>query len=205
MAHRPLNGADVDAGFEQRGGIAMAERMDPDVSFDDASPLGRFADSALDAAAAHGRGRGSPVLVIASARGKEQGGVAMGFPGEAQECQGLMRERDIAVLRALAAVDVAHGARAIDIAHLQGKRFVQAQPTAVDGGAGDTLVPRGGSIEKTVPFVQAEESREAVCGLGSNEVKGLPVACKDVLGEESESAVADAHGAWRESVDIRAV
>ena len=152
MAHRPLNGAEVDAGFEQRGGIAMAERMDPDVSFDDASPLGRFAESALDAAAAHGRGRGSHMFVIASARGKEPGGVAMGFPVEAQECQGRMRERDIAVLGALAAVDVDHVARAIDIAHLQGQRFVQAQPTAVDGGAGDTMVQRGGSVEETVHF-----------------------------------------------------
>jgi hypothetical protein len=27
MAHIPLNGAEVDAGFEQMGGIAMAERI----------------------------------------------------------------------------------------------------------------------------------------------------------------------------------
>jgi hypothetical protein len=63
-----------------------------------------------------------------------------------------MRERDIAVLGALAAVDVDHVARAIDIAHLQGKRFVQAQPTAVDGGEVDTIVQRGGSVEETVDF-----------------------------------------------------
>jgi hypothetical protein len=44
-----------------------------------------------------------------------------------------------------------------------------------------------------------------VLGLGSNEVEGLPVAFKDVMVEESESAVADAHGAWSEAVDILAV
>jgi hypothetical protein len=205
MAHGPLHGAEVDAGFEPMGGIGMAERMDPDVSFEDASPLGGFAESALDAAAAHGRGGGSPVFLIASACGKEPGGVAMGFPGQAQECQGLMRERDIAVLGALAAVDVDHVARAIDIAHLQGKRFVQAQPTAVDGGEGDAIVEGSGSVEETVHLFQAADSRESVFGRCANEVEGLPVAFKDVVVEESASTVADAHGAWSEAVDILAV
>src|SRR6266446_7010345 len=99
--------------------------MDADVSFDDASPLGRCAESALDAPAAHGRGRGGHVLVIASRGGKEPGGVAMGFPGE-------------------------------------------------------TIVQGGGGSEKTVHFFQAENSREAVCRFGPNEVEGLPMAPKDV-------------------------
>jgi len=172
--------------------------MDADVSFDDASPLGRFAESALDAAAAHGRGRGGQVFVIASRSGKEAGGVAMGFPGEAQELQGVMRQGDRAVLGALAAVDVDHVARAIEIAHLQGKRFVQAQPTAVDGGEVDTIVQGGGGIEKTVHFFQAENSREAVCRFGPNEVEGLPMAPKDVT-------VTDTHGTGRECIDIFSV
>jgi hypothetical protein len=116
-----------------------------------------------------------------------------------------MRERDRAVLGALAAVDVDHGARAIDSTHLQGQRFVQAQPTAGDGGEVDTMVQRGGRVEETVHVFQAEDSREAVFGLGSHEVEGLPGAFKDVRVEESESAVADAPGAWSKVVDILAV
>jgi hypothetical protein len=54
MAPRTLQSAEVDASFEQMGGIGMAQRMDADVSFEDASPLSRFAESALDAAAAQG-------------------------------------------------------------------------------------------------------------------------------------------------------
>ena len=179
--------------------------MDADVSFDDASPLGRCAESALDAAAAHGRGRGGQVFVIASRSGKEPGGVAMGFPGEAQELQGVMRQGDLAVLGALAAVDVDHVARAIEIAHLQGKRFVQAQPTAVDGGEVDTIVQGGGGIEKTVHFFPAEHSRESVCRFGSHEVEGLPVAPKDVVGEEADATVTDTHGTGRECIDIFSV
>jgi hypothetical protein len=60
-------------------------------------------------------------------------------------------------------------------------------------------------VEETVPCFSAEESREAVLGLGSHAVEGLPGACKDVLGEEAESAGADAHGAWSEAVAMLAV
>ena len=52
---------------------------------------------------------------------------------------------------------------------------------------------------------QAEESQEAVCGLGTNEVEGLPVASKDGVVEETDGAVADAQGAWSESVNMLAV
>lgn len=83
MAHVPLNGAEVDARFEQMGGRGMAERMDAEVAFEDARPLGRCAERALDAAAAHGRGRGGHVVVLSPASGKEPDGVAMGFPVEA--------------------------------------------------------------------------------------------------------------------------
>ena len=64
------------------------------------------------------------MFVISPARRKEPGGGAMSFPVEAQEFQGVMRQGAIAVLGALAAVDVEHVARAIDIAHLKGQRFV---------------------------------------------------------------------------------
>ena len=124
MAHGTLQSAEVDARFEPMGGRGMAERMDADVSCEDASPLGRFAERALDTAAAHGSGRGGHVFVISPARRKEPGRVAMGFPGEAQERQGVMRQGDRAVLGARAAVDVEQVARAIDIAHLKGQSFV---------------------------------------------------------------------------------
>ena len=198
MAPRPLQSAEGDASCAPMGGRGMTERRDADVAFEDARPLGRCAASALDAAAAQGRGRGGQVWVIASRSGKEPGGVARGLPGEAQALQGVMRQGDRAVLGALAAVDVDQVARAIDSAHLQGKRFVQAQPTAVDGGAGDTMVPGGGGMEKTVHFFQAEQSRESVCRCGSHEVEGLPVAPKDVVGEEAEATVTDTHGTGRE-------
>ena len=205
MAHGPLHGAEVDASFAQRGGRGMAERRDADVSCEDASPLCRCAESALDAAAAHGRERGGQVSVISPASGQEPGGVARGLPGEAHELQGVMRQGDSAVLGARAAVDVDHVARALDITHLTVQSFVPAQPTAGDGGAGDAIVQGGGGMEETAHLFQAEESRESVCRLGSNEVEGLPVAPKDVVGEEAEATRADAHGRWGEAIDVFSV
>ena len=45
------------------------------------------------------------------------------------------------------------------------------------------MVQRGGGMEKTVHFFQAEHSREAVFRCGPNEVEGLPGAPKDVVVE----------------------
>jgi hypothetical protein len=204
LAHVPRHGAEGAPGFAPRGGRGMAQRRAPDVSCEETSPLGRCAARALDAAAAPGRGRQRPGLVIASARGQEPSGGARGFPGAAQEFQGLMRQGDSAVLGALAAGAVEHVARALALAHLQGQRCVPAQPTARDGGAGDALGQGGGGGEETVHRCQAEESRESVGGRGAHEVAGLPVAPKDVVGEASDGAVADAQGAWSESVTILA-
>jgi hypothetical protein len=117
--------------------------MAPAVAFDEASRLGRFAESALDAAAAQGRGRSGHGLVIAARGGQEPGGVALGLPIDALERQGVMRQGAIASLGTLTAVNGDHVARALDISHRQGKRFVQAPPTALDGGAVDPMVQGG--------------------------------------------------------------
>jgi hypothetical protein len=96
-------------------------------------------------------------------------------------------------------------ARAIDIAHLKVQHFVQAQPTAVDGGEVDASVQGGDGIEETAPLFQAEESRESVFRLGSNAVEGFPVTPKDVVGEESDVTIADAPGSWGEAIAIFSV
>jgi hypothetical protein len=49
-------------------------------------------------------------------------------------------QRDIAVLGALAAMDVDHHAGAIDIGDLQVKSFVKAQAAGVHGGEIDVVV-----------------------------------------------------------------
>ena len=44
-----------------------------------------------------------------------------------------------------------------------------------------------------------------VGGLRAQECEGVPVTLEDVLIEEADTAVADAHGRWGEAIDVFAV
>ena len=66
MTHVMLNGMEIEAGFEQMGGIAVAQGMDANVTFGDSGALFRFAQSALDAASMHRFGGGWHALLVSS-------------------------------------------------------------------------------------------------------------------------------------------
>ena len=89
-----------------------------------------------------------------------------------------------------------HVARAIDIAHVQGERFVEAQATAGEGGEVDAIVQRRPRLEESVDLWEAEHGWESLFALGSHALQGLPGAFEDRLVEESQGAVTNAHGAW---------
>jgi hypothetical protein len=80
MAHISLNGPEIDTGFEQMRGIAVAKGVNTDITFHDASALLGFAEGPLDAAAIHGFGGGCLMLLIASGGGKEPGTMAVRGP-----------------------------------------------------------------------------------------------------------------------------
>ena len=40
-----------------------------------------------------------------------------------------------------------------------------------------------------------------MCGLRTNEREGMPIALEDVLIEETDATIADAHGRWRETIN----
>ena len=60
-------------------------------------------------------------------------GMAVGEPIAAQELKGGLGQRDVAILSALAAVDMDHHARAIDIGDFEIKSLVKAQAAGVHG------------------------------------------------------------------------
>ena len=59
--------------------------------------------------------------------------------------------------------------------------------------------------QQTFDLLKAEDSGETVFGLGANERQGMPVALEDVLVEEFDATVADAHRSRGEVVDVFAV
>jgi hypothetical protein len=80
MAHIALQSPEIDTGFEQMRGIAMAKGMPAAITLQDASALLGWAEGALDAAAMHGCGGGCHVLVSTSSGGKKPGGMAVCCP-----------------------------------------------------------------------------------------------------------------------------
>ena len=82
MSEVALDKTEVDASFEQMGGIRMSEGMDGDAEFGDSGPLFGFAKGALDAGPADGISGGGGLLLIPPGGGKEPGLVTMGFPVE---------------------------------------------------------------------------------------------------------------------------
>lgn len=95
-----------------------------------------------------------------------------------------------------------HVARAVDVPPLKGERFVEAQATAGEGGEGGAIVPGRHGLAEAVALWAAENGREALFGLSSHDFQGFPVASQDRLVEETESALTDAPGAWREAIDV---
>ena len=80
------------------------------------------------------------MLVILAGGGKQQAGMAMGFPVLAEQEQGLHGQGQDTVACALAAMDVQHPALAVNITDFQMQGLVQAQTATVDGGEIDLVV-----------------------------------------------------------------
>jgi hypothetical protein len=100
---------------------------------------------------------------------------------------------------------VDHESLAVDVRHVEKESFVQSESQARDGGAIHTVVQGRGHAEQATHFLHTEDGWEPVFGLSSNEVEDLPVALQNVQGEESNAARADAHGGWREVIDVFAM
>jgi hypothetical protein len=164
-----------------------------------------FTEGALDTGATHGRESRRTLVVIAPGSGKEPGGMPMGFPGGAEQREGLLGQGDVAVFGALAAVDMDLEALAINVGDLQEEGFMEPQSQAIDGGKVDLVVEGGGSREEPSDFLNTEHSGETVGGLRAHEREGVPVALEDVLVEEADATIAGAHGRGGEAIDVFAV
>ena len=126
----------------------------------------------------------------------------MGFPVSAEQGQCLFGQGNIPVFGALAAVDMDLEALAINVGDLQEEGFMEPQSQAIDGGKGDLVVEGGGGHQEALDLLDTEHGRETVRGLRANEREGIPIALEDVLIEEADATVADAHRRWGEAVDI---
>jgi hypothetical protein len=79
---------------------------------------------------------------------------------------------------------------------------MEPEAQARDRGEGDLVVERGGGRQASPNFLHPEDGGETVCRLRAQERQRVPIACEDVLREEADAAVTNAHGRWGEAVDV---
>ena len=129
----------------------------------------------------------------------------MGFPEGAEQREGICGQGDVAVFGALAAVDMDLEALAIDVRDLKREGFMEPESQAIDGGEVDLVVQGSGGRKEPPDLLYTEDGGETVFGLRAQERQGVPVALEDVLIEEADTTVAEAHGRWGKAVDVFAV
>jgi hypothetical protein len=119
--------------------------------------------------------------------------------------QGILRQRDVPVLGALAAMPMALATLTVNVGTLQGEGFMKPEAQAIDGGKVNLMVQRWGRLEKPPALRDTEHGRKAVCGLSPNERQGGPVTLEDMQREASDAPGAEAHGSRSEVIAILSV
>ena len=194
MAHVSLDDPEVDPGFEEMGGIGVAEGVNGDALFSDScSDLGPT-EGALDTTFGHRRGSVLCSITVSAQGREEEAGVAVGEPIAAEQTEGGRWERDVAIFGALSSVDMDHHAGGIDIGDFEVETFVKSQATGVDGGKIGIILEGFDTGQNASDFIHAENGGEASFGLGSKDSENVPVSLEDMFVEEAYPAIADPHG-----------
>jgi hypothetical protein len=155
-----LHEARLPPSCAQLGGRGMPQGVEGPAHCGQAGPVCGSTAGALDTAPPHGGSCGRTVEVSAPGSRQEPGRVAVRFPGGAEQSQGIRRPGDVPVCGARAAVDMALEALAITVGTLQEEGVMEPQSQALDGGAGDLVVERGGGRQESPHFLHTEASGE---------------------------------------------
>jgi hypothetical protein len=188
VAEVDLDLAQVLALFEQVGGIGVAQRMDMGLLGDAASPQ-REAESPLQRGPAHWFSGGGSALATVPLGGKEQDGMAVGFPLLAQENQGARGQGNVAVVITFAGADVQEHALRVDIADLQAQALAQAQPAGVNGAQADAMIQGGHGGQDAAHLGGGEDDGQLELGVGASQFQFMrPGAVQGFFPEELDGA-----------------
>jgi hypothetical protein len=202
MAHVTLDDPQVDPGFEEVGGIGVAEGVNGDRLFvNSGSDLGAT-EGPLDAALSHGQGSVLGSITASTQSREEETGVTVGSPIVAEQVEGRRGKRDVAVLGALSPVDMDHHAGRVDIGDFEVEAFVESEAAGIDGGEIGVILGGFDLGQEAADFFPAKDGREASFGLGSEDSEDMPVTLQDVFVEEANAAIADPHSIGRPVIDV---
>ena len=94
---------------------------------------------------------------------------------------------------------------AIDVGDLRGEGVMEPESSTIDSSEVDLIVSGGGSLEQASNLFNTEDGREPMFGWRTNEPQGVPVVREDMLVEEADTTVTDAHGSWGKAIDVFAM
>jgi hypothetical protein len=155
----------------------------------DAASLESQAEAALKRGAGHGFSGGGGSLTTVAFGGEEQRGMTMRFPLIPQAQEGDFRQRDVAILIALATADVEEHAFGINVAYLEAEPFAQAQAAGVNEQQADLLIRRGDRGEQAADFGGGEHHWQFELGVGPDQFQFVgPDTFKGFFPEEFEGA-----------------
>jgi hypothetical protein len=89
----------------------------------------------------------------------------MGFPGGAEQREGISRQGDGALFGAPVTMHMDLKALAINVRDLEEEGFMEPETQAIDGGEVDLIVEGGGRLEEPPDLLHAEDGGEPVGGV----------------------------------------
>src|SRR4029434_1384920 len=155
MAHVALDNAQINAGFEEMSGVGMAQRVYGNSLFTDGGIKLGTTEGALDTAFGHGSLSQGCTRAASTEGREEKTGVAVGEPIAAQQLKRRFGQWDVAILGALATVDMDHHALTIDIGDFEMESFVESEAAGVDGGEIGVVVEGFDVGKKASDFIDA--------------------------------------------------
>ena len=188
-----LNEREGDAGFAEMRGVAVPERMHIGALVH-AALFDRACERALQRGPDDGGRVGTRcgrAWTADARRGKEPEWLAVRAPVRAQERERGVGERDVAILAALALMNVQQCAVPIHVAHMQANAFHQAESAGVDGGEARTIRRAPHRVEDAPHFVAAQHDGEFLRPFGTRDVEHPPRLAERLLIEELDPAEGD--------------
>jgi hypothetical protein len=186
-------------------GIGVAQGMNGDSFFSDSGSNLGPAEGTLDTALGHGRWSVLCSITVSTKGGEEEARMTVGHPIAAEQMEGGLRERHVAIFGALATVDMDHHAGGIDIGDFEVETFMESQAAGIDGGKIGVILEGFDLGQNASGFFNAKNGRESSFILGSEDSEDVPVSLEDVFVEEAYAAIADAHGIGGPVINVLSV
>ena len=188
VAEVDLDLAEVLALLEQVCGVRVAQTVNVGGLFD-AAGVEREPEGALQRGATHRfRGRGGALSAVTFG-GKEERGMAVGFPQLAQQRQGAFGQRDVTIPVALAGAEVQEHPFGINVADGQREPFAQPQAAGINEAQTDAMVQGHHRGQKAAHFGGRENDGQFELGIGAGQLEFVgPDAFEGLFPEELEGA-----------------